>query len=337
MSKIWYFGDSNFNSNSYRRYLTLLRLGNSVSLFNPYKHLLPWMVKISWKISYDFFQGYIIKWLYVNLSNLPKPDLIWINSGEIFGKKCLKYLRGFGVPIILYNNDDPTGSRDGLRFSTLLKNIHFYDLCVVMRSVNELEYKSFGAQKVLRVWMSYDELVHSTSVGCQLNLSNISFLGTYRSGENRDQFLLDMICAGLDLEIWGNGWNKSPSYNDSKFNSHYYGPAIGKKYADVIQNSAICLGFLSSTNRDTYTTRSVEIPASGGLLCAERTSEHQLLFEEGKEAVFWSSISECIEVCKYLIQNPKLRETIREAGMKKVRKLGVGNEDVCRQILSIVS
>ncbi|MGR3274561.1 CgeB family protein [Acaryochloris marina NIES-2412] len=334
MTEIWYFGDSNYHSNSYRRYLALLRLGCSVSLFDPYESISPWTTRISWKTGYKFIQGHIRKWLVSQLSDLPKPSVIWVNSGEIFGRKCLEYLRGFGAPIVLYNNDDPTGFRDGLRFSTLLKNLSFYDLCVVMRQVNELEYRFYGARRITRVWMSYDEFVHSPTVGNRLNLSNISFIGTYRSLENRDHFLHNLLCSGLDIEIWGNGWDRSSKY--FQLQDYCYGPALGNTYTKVLQESAISIGFLSSTNRDIHTRRTFEIPASGGLLCAERTCEHQLLFEEGREAVYWSSSHECIEVCEYLIQNPNRRETIRDAGMKKVRELGVGNEDICRQILSLV-
>lgn len=334
MTKIWYFGDRNHDSNSYRRYLALCRLGYSVSIFDPYEQLLPWMIRTSWKTSYKLVQKHIRKWLLIHLSDLQKPSVIWINSGEVFGRECLEFLRSFGAPIVLYNNDDPTGVRDGLRFSTLLKNLSLYDLCIVMRQVNELEYRFYGARRVIRVWMSFDELVHSPSVDGRSSLSNISFIGTYRSVENRDQFLCNLLRSGLNIEVWGNGWGKSSKYE--KLQYHYHGPAVGNIYTKVLQESAISLGFLSSTNRDIHTRRSLEIPASGGLLCAERTSEHQLLFEEGKEAVYWSSSSECIEVCKYLIQNPNRRESIRDAGMRKVRKLGVGNEDVCRQILSLV-
>lgn len=334
MTEIWYFGDSSKHSNSFRRYLALHRLGCSVSLFDPYSQISKLMSLVSWKTGYKLIQSKIYNWLISQLSELNPPDLIWVDSGDYFGRDCLRYLREYKKKIILYNVDDPTGYRDGNRFNSLLQSIPFYDLCVVRREINEIEYKCYGAIRTLRMWLSFDELVHQNSEYSRTDLLNISFIGTFIPGENRDQFIYKMICSGLSLEIWGGRWDRSPLYRNMKFKCH--GPAVGSKYTDVIQNSAISLGFLSYSNRDIHTRRSLEIPASGGLLCAERTSEHQLLFEEGREAVYWSSNSECIEVCKYLIKNPDYRETIRKAGMKKVREIGVGNEDVCRQILSLM-
>jgi len=89
---------------------------------------------------------------------------------------------------------------------------------------------------------------------------------------------------------------------------------------------------LSKGNRDLHTTRSLEIPYAGGLLCAQRTVEHQGLYLEGVEAVFWSDAKECVKVCKDLLTNGKI-DQLRMAGMQRVRELKAGNEDVCRAIL----
>jgi hypothetical protein len=101
-------------------------------------------------------------------------------------------------------------------------------------------------------------------------------------------------------------------------------------------NPAVTLGFLSHQNRDLVTTRSFETPACGGLFCAERTSEHQLLYEDGWEAVFWDSTEECILQCNKLLGDPELRQKICTTGAQHVREIGVGNEDICRQILASI-
>ena len=99
--------------------------------------------------------------------------------------------------------------------------------------------------------------------------------------------------------------------------------------------ASICLGFLSHQNRDLHTRRSVEIPACGGLLCAERTSEHQLLYEEGVEALFWDTAEECAKKCKKILADSQLNHSVRSASSRRIREMGVGNEDICRQILTI--
>lgn len=60
------------------------------------------------------------------------------------------------------------------------------------------------------------------------------------------------------------------------------------------------------------------------------------LYEEGVEAAFWSDANECAKVCNQLLSDDRLRENIRAAGMRRVRANNVGNEDVCRAILSAV-
>jgi spore maturation protein CgeB len=152
--------------------------------------------------------------------------------------------------------------------------------------------------------------------------------------EKRDEFLLRLISLGVPISIWGDRWQKSPHF--SKLKSHLRGGAlIGRNYVAAIQGAKICLGLLSKGNRDLHTTRSLEIPFAGGLLCAERTVEHQEMYKEGVEAVFWSDADECAQVCKQLLNDQRLRENIRKAGMDRVRSLNVGNEDIFNEIMMI--
>ena len=94
------------------------------------------------------------------------------------------------------------------------------------------------------------------------------------------------------------------------------------------------IGMLSHQNRDQHTKRSFEVPYAGGLLCAERTAEHQKLFREGQDALLWSTAEECAELCLQILNDEERRHAIRSNGMERVRQLGVGNEPMCDKVLN---
>ncbi len=339
-----YFGDDNQNSTSSHRAHALIRLGHDVSIYNPkdasQKHLRSKFISlVHYHTGFRFVQKKIVNWLEQILKKKPNPDIIWVNNGEFFGPNCLKVLKKVGCPIILYNNDDPTGGRDGRRFDSMLRSIPYYDLCAVVREINVSEYKSLGAKKIIRIKMSYDEVAHHPlpefSTIPEAYQSEVVFIGTWMRHEKRDEFVLQLIKHGINISIWGPRWEKSPHWETLK-TYHKGGMLGGEKYITAIQGAKVCLGLLSKGNRDMYTQRSIEITYAGGLLCAERTQEHLEMYQEWKEAVFWSDTRECAEVCKRLLEDNNLRENIRKAGNLRVKELHIGNEDICNQILNAI-
>ncbi|MEZ0485102.1 CgeB family protein [Fibrella aquatica] len=342
MKNIIYIGNSNPKTSSYQRAKALERLGNNVIIKDPYvivekKMKLALSNKFHYLSGYRFLQSILIDWIReINFTEI-KPDIVWVNSGELLGSKCIAILKMNHCPVILYNNDDPTGGRDGGRFGSLLSAIKLYDLCVVMREVNINEFKALGAKNVLKVTMSCDEVANhpfdkAEDIPKKFH-SDVAFIGTWMRHENRDEFLLDLINRGVPLSIWGDRWYKSPLWNAIK--PFHRGSALsGKDYVAAIQGAKICLGLLSKGNRDLHTMRSFEIPYIGGLLCAERTVEHEKFYLEGHEAVFWNDSSECADVCLKLLKDDKLRNDIREAGFRRVRELGVLNEPICQKIIA---
>ncbi|WP_133272253.1 CgeB family protein [Hymenobacter radiodurans] len=342
MANILYLGCDVHGSTSLHRAQALARLGHTISHHNPAAAATgvmgsPWLDPIHYRTGYRILQSPIRSWLSKIIDSIPKPDLVWVDSGEFFGPTAIACLKGLACPILLYNVDDPTGPRDGRRFDSLLKALPLYDLVVVVRKETEAECLSLGAKQVMRVIRSYDEVAHQpflnpTDIPTKFR-SEVIFIGTWMRYEKRDEFLLQLLEQGIPLSIWGSRWQKSPYW--AKLQIAYRGGSLsGRDYVAAIQGSKICLGLLSKGNRDLHTQRSLEVPFAAGLLCAERTAEHLEMYQEGKEAVFWSDAKECASICQRLLLNDSLRENIRVAGQKRVLALQVGNESICRKILT---
>ncbi|MEP2653496.1 MAG: glycosyltransferase [Paraglaciecola sp.] len=340
--KILYLGTTSQASTTYHRAQALKRLGHEVICLDPKAELttsLNSRIKqaLHYRTGYIFLQNHITKWLKREISSITKkPDVIWVDSGELFGIKPLSVLKNLCDKTVLYCVDDITGTRDGNRFRTAKKALHTYSLCTTPRKYVVDEFFKLGVKNVHTFWRSYDELIHEPFSNREdiphEFMSDVVFVGTLIPGENRDVFLHQLIQQGINVSIWGSGWQRSPFWSVLK--AHWQGPPLsGRDYTAAVQGAKICLGFLSKGNRDLHTRRSAEIPFSGGLFCAQRTEEHLEMFEEGTEAIFWDDVEECASQCKKLIDNDSLRESIRSSGMKKVRSLKCGNEYVLKDIL----
>lgn len=340
--RVLYVGHATAGSTSRHRADAVARLGHDVVIADPYVAFVASLggrlsSAFHYRTGYRFLQQPVCEWVEKLLQQYAGwPDLIWMDSGELLGVGAVQGLRRLGRPVVLFNVDDPTGKRDGRRFDSLLAALPQYDLCVVVREPSVNEFYACGAKRVRHVWRSYDEVAHrpfdNTAEIPRTFRSEVAFVGTWIRGEGRDTFLMGLIERGVEVSIWGERWQKSPAWK--RLQKYWRGPGLkGRDYVAAIQGAKLTLGLLSHANRDLHTTRSAEIPYAGGLLCAERTSEHLAMYREGEEAVLWSDVDECAAVCHKLLADSALRERIRSQGMTRVRQAGFGNEAVCGDIL----
>lgn len=334
--RILYLGSA--SGTSLHRANALTRLGHKVSIIDPWSFLNYSRIFAKWNFETGglFIEDYIcirlIRYLQTNFDQA--FDLCVVNGGELISQHLIQKLRLWTNRIVNYNNDDPFGKRDRNKWLTYLKAIPHYDLIVVIRDVNVYEAYQYGAKRVLRVFRSADEIEHAP-----MNLSeeealkwnnDVVFIGTYMP--ERSILLSNLIKAGLPVSIYGNLWHNSPEW--STLQKAWKSPGIlGTDYAKAIQGAKICLGFLSKGNRDLHTGRSLEIPTLGGLFCAERTLEHQNLYQEWQEAVFWSDEAECIQVCQKLLADEPLRRKIAAQGRLRALRNNHMNEAVMARIV----
>ena len=297
----------------------LRRLGHRVEHFDLRRLLppTPWIDRIIWKIGGQFLSPWILRALPGHLKNR-RFDLCYVDSGELVTPSIIKVFRQHAVKIVNYNIDDPFGRRDVARFAAYRLSVPYYDLCVVVRSENVAEAERLGAKDVLRLYMSSDEVAHAPRRVTALDVdrwhSDVLFLGTWFP--ERGPFLVELIELGVPLTIRGANWQKAREWPVLK---RFFkgGQLKGDDYALALQCAKVNLGLLSKGNRDLHTTRSLEIPALGALLCAERTEEHLAMYREGEEALFWGSAEECAKVCLDVLRDDERRKRIAAAGLAR--------------------
>ena len=336
--RILYLGDLDEGCTSLHRCEALRRIGHEVTAISP-RDCIKWNFFSSFfhhKSGFYFGSKRAARYVKgrLGVGAFPAFDLVWVDNGEIVSRDLLRWLHSHVSIIINYNCDDPTGRRDGNRWFTFRKALPEYDLAVVVRDESRLEYPLYGAKKIHQVWRSSDEVAHAPRpmdvALYEKWKSDVAFVGTWMP--ERGPFMLALIDAGVPISIWGSRWHRAKEWHRLK--PFWRGGALsGDSYAYAIQGAKVNLGLLSKGNRDLHTTRTAEIPALGGLLCAERTVEHVELYREGVEAVFWSSAEECIAKMNYLLAHDDERIAIAKAGHARHSKGLMHNEYIVSEVL----
>ncbi len=260
-----------------------------------------------------------------------RPDLVWVDKGPWIHPHTLQRLRRGGARLVHYTPDAAFVCNRSRHFD---RAASVYDLLVTNKRYELDHYRDHGAREVIHLPSGFDLELHrplelspeeQRRFGC-----DVVFIGMYAPG--RERYLEPLARRGVDLAIWGNGWHDR--CRDPRILARYRGSALsGDDYARGLTGAKIGLGLLSPLVPDRSTTRSVEIPACGTFLLAERTEEHQSLFEEGAEAALFDGEDELVEKVGYYLEHAAERRRIATAGRRRCLDSGYSYQHQLRSIL----
>lgn len=333
MAKILYIGP--WSGTARQRIQAFERLGHAVTVVDPNLVTPPFRLAYFW----NFHTGVLgMSWLYdryiASRTKGMEFDFAFVDHGELVSRKAVRAFKKIAKVVLNYNQDNPYVARDGRRWRLFLQALPFYDLIATHRASSAEAARRAGASAVLQVREAADEAVHRpidlTDEDRARFSSKVAFVGTWFP--ERGPFLLRLIELGVPLRIYGARWNKAPEYE--KLRPHVVlGNLEGDDYVKAIRGASIAIGLLSKGNEDLHTTRSFEIPAIGTLFCAERTSDHVAMYDDGVEAVFFDSPEECAKLCLSLLDDPARIERMAAAGLARVRRNGDFNEKLLTKLL----
>ncbi len=160
----------------------------------------------------------------------------------------------------------------------------------------------------------------------------MGLIGSYEL--ERAESILFLAQNGIRIRIWSTRWNR---YSKTHANLLMeYKPLCGYDYAKGLCATLINLCFLRKMNRDLQTDRTMEIPACGAFMLAERTEEHSRLFKEDKEAVYFNSNEELLAKVRYYLKHEHERQAIAHAGRERYLTSGYSHHDRLRFMLEQV-
>lgn len=325
---------------SQHRVQALERLGNNVHVIDPFEYMAPWEWASRLVVKTGGFGAGL--YAYTTIARevaRTKPDLIWVDHGAVLGPSLINSFRATGAPVLNYMIDNAWSSIYINKCRHYRAAIPVYDLIVQVREDGRKAAQEAGARHVYLASRSADEIAHKpremTNPEKGRFASEVAFVGTWFP--DRGEILADLARRGIPLSIWGDRWPKAPEWNTLA--PYWRGPGLvnNDDYAAAIQSAKICIGLVSKLVSDDVTTRSFEIPALGGLFCAERTDAHLKLYTEGEEAVFWNTGEECAVICWQLLADEKRRASIARRGRERALKNGCFNEPELSKILAEIS
>ncbi len=261
-------------------------------------------------------------------------DLLWIDKGLFIEPATLEEVRLRNPRAILlsYSPDDMMNPHN--QTALYRACIPLYDLHVTTKCLNVRELLDAGARRAIMVDNGYSERVHRPIQISREDRERFGGpLGCIAFWEaDRERSLTFLASHDLSVRVWG-PWPRRRYHPNLKVERV---AAWGEDYPRAIAAFDINLAFLRKVNRDQQTTRSVEIPACGAFMLAERSPEHLRLFREGTEAEFFGSDEELLDKSRFYLDRPEARQRIAAAGRARCLASGYGNRHRMSEIITHV-
>ncbi|MGY6214047.1 CgeB family protein [Methylolobus aquaticus] len=258
-------------------------------------------------------QNYEVLWL---------DKALTIHSSTLLAAKTTRP----ALRLVGFSPDDMLARHNHSR--QFLDQLPYYDIFFTTKSYNVAELLALGCRRVEFIGNAYDPGVHRPVQGTvedrRLLGGQVGFIGSFE--RERAEAMLFLAQHGIPVRIFGGNWahRTAPHHRNLIIERR---TLLDHEYARAVGVFDINLHFLRKANRDLQTTRSVEIPACGGFMLAERSEEHEALFCDGEEAVFFDSHEDLLNKVRHFLAWPEKARRIAHGGRLRCLKSGYSNPE----------
>jgi len=270
-----------------------------------------------------------------------KPTVIWFEKPLLITAKTLIEIKRMLplVTLVCRQDDNPFGLRrnENGMWKHFVDAIPYYDLHFIKRQMDVDNFSKRGAKRTSFFYTGFDANFFYPPVK-EYPRKDLLFSFIGGNFDQRSKFFTDLIKL-LNTDkffIAGQRWNRSPlffRFRESVMN----GWIAESQMSEIYQRSHACIGLFSTSNHDEFTGRAFQVAASGGVLLAPRSTMHSLLFEEGKEALFFDSVEECAEIILRLVNDLDFGVQIGKGAIERSKTGGYSLDDRVEHALNEIA
>jgi hypothetical protein len=208
----------------------------------------------------------------------------------------LRRARDCGLTTVNFLTDDPWSPVS--RSQWFLDALPFYDRVFTPRRANMADLRAHGCRFVEYLPFGFDPALFFPEPAPKGERARYAADVFFAGGADADRrpFIAALLAEGFSVSLYGRYWERYPETRHAA-----RGQGSPRELRHAIAAAKICLGLVRRVNRDGHAMRSIEVPAAGGCLLAERTDEHLELFGPDDDAVtYFDDVSSMVRAAKVL-------------------------------------
>ncbi len=213
-----------------------------------------------------------------------RPDLVLTTGLAPVNDLALKEIAAMGIPVANFLTDDPWNPAH--RAPWFMRALPHYQHVFTPRHANEADLREH-LRSVSYLPFAYAPEEHHPPVSISAEERNrwsglVAFIGG--ADDDRVAMVRALVRAGVPVGLWGGYWQEQPDLA-----AHAHGHADAETCRKIVAAAGTNLCLVRRANRDGHSMRSYEMPAIGGCLLVEDTTDHQSLYGPDGEAVLYFS------------------------------------------------
>lgn len=270
--------------------------------------------RVAWRLAWQLLARSANQAL-IEMANQFQPDLTFVVSPNLVRPSSIQALQQHGLVFVFFT-DNPLDQHHTHSNSWVRQGLPLWDAVFIWSQELAKHLTKNGVKKVVFHPFCSDVQYHFPKRQTS-PIYDVAFIGNWDASRKREQYL--KAISHHRLGIWGSDYWVTHC-RETSIRGLCKGMCTYVEIPEFLGSAKIGLNILRPQNESGHNIRTFEIPATGTLMLSERSLELLNLFEEDREAVYFSSPDELNKKVEHLLQNDSLTKSIAAAGYKKAIK-----------------